>query len=76
MGLRAEKNILLYDKNKLIVITDLFCYYDFNKLDSLQCITILTNLIKKIKTLHDIENLLQCILGVVATSCHPCVYYK
>lgn len=35
MGLRAEKNILLYDKNKLIVITDLFCYYDFNKLDSL-----------------------------------------
>lgn len=34
MGLRAEKNILLYDKNKLIVITDLFCYYDFNTLDS------------------------------------------
>lgn len=34
MGLRVEKNILLYDKNKLIVITDLFCYYDFNTLDS------------------------------------------
>lgn len=31
MGLRAEKNIFLYDKNKIFVITD----YDFNKLDSL-----------------------------------------
>lgn len=35
MGFRVEKNIFLYDKNKLIVIIDLFCYYDFNKLDFL-----------------------------------------
>lgn len=60
MGLRAEKNILLYDKNKLIE-----CYNRFILLLRLQqirfLITNLTNLIKKIKTLHDIENLLQCI---------------
>lgn len=32
MGIRAENNILLYDK--IIVITGLICYYDFNKLVS------------------------------------------
>lgn len=59
MGLRAEKNILLYDKNKIIVITDLFV------------ITTSTNKIpydkfnpKKIKTLQEIENLLQCITNL------------
>lgn len=59
MGLRAEKNILLYDKNKLIVITDYFLLLRLQQIRFL--ITNLTNLIKKIKTLHDIENLLQCI---------------
>lgn len=59
MGLRAEKNILLYDKNKLIVITDYFLLLRLQQIRFLK--TNLTNLIKKIKTLHDIENLLQCI---------------
>lgn len=31
MGFRVEKNIFLYDKNKIFVIID----YDFNKLDFL-----------------------------------------
>lgn len=59
MGLRAEKNILLYDKNKLIVITDFFLLLRLQQIRFL--IANLTNLIKKIKTLHDIENLLQCL---------------
>lgn len=59
MGLRAEKNILLYDKKKLIVITDYFLLLRLQQIRFF--ITNLTNLIKKIKTLHDIENLLQCI---------------
>lgn len=59
MGLRAEKNILLYDKNELIVITDFFLLLRLQQIRLL--IANLTNLIKKIKTLHDIENLLQCL---------------
>lgn len=49
----------LYDKNKLIVITD---FYLLLRLQQIRFpIANLTNLIKKIKTLHDIENLLQCL---------------
>lgn len=57
MGLRAEKNKFLYDKH--------ICDNRLNSLLRVQKIRFLMtnfpNLIKQIKTLNEIENLLQCI---------------